>query len=72
MSTWTADIATDPSRDHGLYVELMEDEHYRARIEWNTQRQLEIRCYGSCTIPAEWLVGILEQFRTETQHLHKA
>ena len=33
MSQWAAEITNNPDKDYELYVELLEDDEYRARIE---------------------------------------
>jgi hypothetical protein len=64
---WSADIVTEPSREHELCVDLFEDGVHQARVRRNERRELEFVCYGAgFTIPAEWLIGVIERFRVET------
>ena len=64
---WSADIVSEPSRDHDLCVDLFEGGVHRARLRRNERRELELVCYeGEFTIPGEWLVGIIQRFIAET------
>ena len=65
--TWTADLVTEPSRNHNLCIDLFEDGVHRARISRNERDELELTCYGGeFRIPADWLVGIIQRFEAET------
>jgi hypothetical protein len=65
--TWTADILTEPSRDHELCVDLYDDDVVRGRIRRNERFEVELICYGGeFAIPADWLVGIIQRFTEET------
>jgi hypothetical protein len=65
---WGADITNDPDRNYELYVELLQDDAHRARIQRNERRELELVCYGGdrIAIPAEWLVSVIQQFIADT------
>lgn len=64
---WTADILSDPTRNHDLCVEISEGDHYRARIQRDAQGAVELVCYqGGFTIPALWLVGLIQRFIEDT------
>ena len=67
MDTWTADITTDPDRDHKLSVELQEDGHYRARLFQDDNGVLQLRVYSGkdTTIPVDWLLGIIRHFQED-------
>jgi hypothetical protein len=66
---WTAEITNDPTRDFTLYVELMDDDRYRARLQRSSSGELQIVFYGGeqCSIPWEWLSGIVARFSEETR-----
>jgi len=65
--SWSADIVTEPSRDHELCVDLLEGGVHRARLRRNERLELELVCYeGDFTIPADWLVGIIQRFSAES------
>lgn len=65
--SWTADIATEPSRSHQLCVDLFEGDVHRARIHRTEQGEVELVCYaGGFSIPAEWLMGLIQRFISET------
>jgi len=57
---WTADITNDPDRDFDLYIEIVEGEEYRGRIQRDERGLLVLRVYRDDTeIPAEWLAALL-------------
>lgn len=57
--TWTAEITNDPGQDFRLYVELLENDEYRGRIE-RRQGQLVMVLYSAETaVPVDWLVRVL-------------
>ena len=64
---WTAEIMTDPARDHELHVELLEDGKYRARLYKDRGGFLCLHVYegDEATMPVEWLLGIIAKFRNE-------
>jgi hypothetical protein len=65
--SWSADIGSEPNRNHELCVDLFEGGVHRARIRRNERLELELVCYeGEFTIPADWLVGIIQRFIAET------
>ena len=63
---WEADLTNDPDRDYDLYVELMEGDEYRARIERNDNGEVVVRLYGAAAVPWDWLAGVVEWFKTGT------
>jgi hypothetical protein len=65
---WTAEITNDPRKDSELYVELLEDDGSQARLQWIDRGELELVFYGGeeTAVPAEWLVGIVQRFMSET------
>jgi hypothetical protein len=68
---WTAEITNDPTRDFKVYLELLDDERYRARIQRSSAGELEIVFYGGdqCVIQWDWLSGIVARFNDETRPL---
>lgn len=65
--TWSADIVSEPSRKHELCLGLFESGLHRARVHGDERGEVELVCYGGeVTIPAEWLVGIIQRFIVET------
>ena len=64
---WTADITNDPTRNFELYVELLEDDRYRARLRRSAAGELERAFYGgeACQIPWTWLSGIVSRFEQD-------
>ena len=67
--SWTAEITNDPTRDFELYVELLNDGDYKARLQRNPSGELEIVFYGGekCPIPWGWLSGIASRFSEDTR-----
>jgi len=65
--TWTAEVTNDPERDFRLYVELLDEGVYKARLQRNPSGELEIVFYGAdqCVIPWLWLAGIANRFNEE-------
>ena len=63
---WTADIMTDPMREHQLHIEFQEDGKYRCRL-YNENGQLQLRVYDGpgFVIPVEWLLDIIQRFSKE-------
>ena len=47
MSQWAAEITNNPDKDYELYVELLEDDEHRARIELSSPEQLILRVYNT-------------------------
>lgn len=72
MENWTAEIMTDPDRDHKLHVELLEDRCYRARL-LEEDGGLQLRVYGGkeTLIPVDWLLGIIRHFQTDLAAIRK-
>ncbi|MBI5723878.1 MAG: hypothetical protein HZA50_07975 [Planctomycetes bacterium] len=64
---WTAEIMTDPARDHELHVELRQDELYRARIYQDEQGKIQLQLYDGKPgiLPVEWLTGIIDGFKND-------
>jgi len=65
MGTWTADITTDPDRDYALYVELLEDDRHRGRVERAPDGMIQVVWYEPVAVPWEWLAGIVARFKTD-------
>jgi hypothetical protein len=68
MSQWTAEITNNPDKDYELYVELLEDDEYRARIEISSQEQLVLRVYNTehdVALPVDWLVQVIVMAKKE-------
>jgi hypothetical protein len=64
---WRAEIVSEPSQNHKLCVDLFEDGVHRARVRCNERLEMELVCYqGDFTIPADWLVGIIQRFVADT------
>ena len=62
MSQWAAEITNNPDKDYELYIELLEDDEYRARIEISSQEQLVLRVYNTeqdVSLPVDWLVQVI-------------
>lgn len=68
---WTAEITNDPTRSFELYVELLEDGEYKARLQRNTAGEPEIVFYGGnrCSMPWPWLSGVANRFIEDTRIL---
>ena len=67
MGTWTADIATDPKRDHRLHLELLENEEFRGRVIRADDGHWRITFYEAVSdVPWDWLAAILERFKRDT------
>ena len=72
MSQWAAEITNNPDKDYALYVELLEDDTYRARIELSSPEQLVLRVYNTehdVSLPVDWLVQVIAMAK---QELHQA
>ena len=68
MSQWAAEITNNPDKDYELYVELLEDDEYRARIEKSSQEQLVLRVYNTehdVSLPVDWLVQVIVMAKRE-------
>jgi hypothetical protein len=68
MSQWAAEITNNPDKDYDLYVELLEDDEYRARIEISSQEQLVLRIYNTehdVTLPVDWLMQVIVMAKKE-------
>jgi hypothetical protein len=68
MSQWTAEITNNPDRDYELYVELLENDEYKARIEISSQEQLVLRVYNTehdVSLPVDWLVQVIVMAKKE-------
>jgi hypothetical protein len=68
MGQWVAEITNNPDKDYELYVELLEDDEYRARIEISSQEQLVLRVYNTeqdVSLPVDWLVQVIVMAKKE-------
>ena len=68
MSQWAAEITNNPDKDYELYVELLEDDTYRARIEMSSPEQLVLRVYNTeqdIFLPVDWLVQVIALAKKE-------
>ena len=68
MSQWAAEITNNPDKDYELYVELLEDDEHRARIELSSPEQLILRVYNSekdVSLPADWLMQVITMAKQE-------
>jgi hypothetical protein len=68
MSQWAAEITNNPDKDYELYIELLEDDEYRARIEISSQEQLVLRVYNTehdVSLPVDWLVQVIVMAKKE-------
>jgi len=69
MKGWTAEITNNPDNDYELYMELLEDDEYRARIERAPSAQLVLTVYGTTqafSLPIDWLLEVVEGFKKAT------
>jgi hypothetical protein len=68
MSQWAAEITNNPDTDYELYVELLEDDTYRARIEISPQEKLVLRVYSTeqdVSLPVDWLMQVIVMAKKE-------
>ena len=68
MSQWAAEITNNPDKDYELYVELLENDEYKARIEIASQEQLVLRVYNTeqdVSLPVDWLVQVIVMAKKE-------
>jgi len=68
MSQWAAEITNNPDKDYELYVELLENDEYRARIEISSPEQLVLRVYNTqqdVSLPVDWLVKVIAMAKKE-------
>ena len=68
MSQWVAEITNKPAKDYELYVELLEDDEYRARIEMSDSESLVLTVYNTATdvsLPVDWLLHIIDMTKKE-------
>ena len=68
MSQWAAEITNNPDKDYELYVELLENDEYKARIEISSQEQLVLRVYNTehdVSLPVDWLVQVIVMAKKE-------
>jgi hypothetical protein len=68
MSQWAAEITNNPDKDYELYIELLEDDEYRARLEISPQEQLVLRVYSTeqdVSLPVDWLMQVIVTAKKE-------
>ena len=68
MSQWVAEITNNPEKDYELYVELSEDDEYRARIEMSDPEHLVLKVYNieqDFSLPVDWLLHIIAMAKKE-------
>ena len=68
MDQWAAEITNNPDKDYELYIELLKDDEYRARIEISSQEQLVLRVYSTehdVSLPVDWLVQVIVMAKKE-------
>ncbi len=68
MSQWVAEITNNPDKVYELYVELLEDDEYRVRIEISSPEQLVLRVYNTeqdVSLPIDWLVQVIAMAKKE-------
>ena len=68
MSQWAAEITNNPDKDYELYVELLEDDEHRARIELSSPEQLILRVYNTekdVSLPVDWLRQVITVAKQE-------
>jgi hypothetical protein len=68
MSQWVAEITNNPDKDYELYVELLEDDEHRARIELSSPEQLILRVYNTekdVSLPVDWLMQVITMAKQE-------
>lgn len=63
MGMWTAEFSNDPENDYNIYVELLEDDEYKARLYCDKDETLLLRFYGGNggILPIDWLSKIVEE-----------
>ena len=62
VKQWTAEITNDQERDFALYIELLEDDEAKARVERAESGALCLKIYPgeqAVLIPADWLQRLL-------------
>jgi hypothetical protein len=60
---WTADVVSEPTREHELCLDLYEGSVHRARLQRKGDREFELVCYGGdFAIPAVWLANLINGF----------
>jgi hypothetical protein len=66
---WTAEVMTDPMRDHKLHVELSDDGHFRGRLYLDELGKLQLQIYAGSpsTMPVDWLVGIIHRYSDDVK-----
>ncbi len=58
---WTAEITNNPQDDFEPYIELLENDEFRGRVE-RRNGTLVLVLYGAdAAVPVNWLVGILNR-----------
>ena len=65
---WSAELTNNPEQEYLLYIELLEDDVYRGRIELDGEGQPILRIYpteSGTFIPGNWLKDILAKAREE-------
>ena len=68
MSQWAAEITNNPAKDYELYVEFLEDDEYRGRIEISSHEQLVLRVYNTeqdVSLPVDWFVQVIVMAKKE-------
>jgi hypothetical protein len=72
--SWTAEIMTDPMRNHRLHVELLEDGHFRGRLLEEEPGNLLLQVYTGreTTIPVQWLLDIAKTFKEDLEKVRSS
>ena len=63
MSQWVAEITNNLDKDYDVYVELLEDDEYKARLEMSSTAQFVLRVYNTdkdVSLPIDWLLQIID------------
>jgi len=61
-------LTNNPDKDYELYVELLEDDEHRARIELSSPEQLILRVYNTekdVSLPVDWLMQVITMAKQE-------
>ena len=60
--TWTSEITNDPNHDYDLYVELLEDDVHKGRVQRQEDGKIALVLTGEgVSIPGDWIRSILER-----------
>ena len=58
---WTAEITNDPERNFDIYIEILENDENKGRLQFDENGKLHLTFYGpeTAVIPISWLIELI-------------